>query len=172
MFRVMASMLSFAVPEFGINGRAVTRSGNRPETRFVNVYRASDGYVFVAPITNMMWSALMEILETPQWSEAGIVDEGLHFKDPEIRALIDKRLESWIMERSTSEAVAIFQKRRIASALFLGVEELFRDSGLGPWTVRLRSTSGWEGLAAAGSFGDCGVESDRRVCAIAGRAQP
>lgn len=159
MLRVMTSMLSFIVPQFGIDGRAATRSGNRPEMRFVNVYCAKDGYVYVAPISKAMWRSLMDLLESPQWAETEVVETGRYFKDPDLRQLIDSRLGSWIEERSASVAVSVLQGRGIASAHFLGIEDLFHDSALGPWTLPLKSSSGWEGVAAAGSFGDCGIDS-------------
>ncbi|MDP3747378.1 MAG: CoA transferase [Phenylobacterium sp.] len=122
MLATMTSLLSHHIPSKGALGLAPTRQGARSTTRFVDMFQTQDAPVYLAPITPVMWRAFCDLLGRPDWG-----DNVNPLADPVRKAQVMETAGRWFSQRTSGQALADLQGRRIACGVVRSVSQLYEE---------------------------------------------
>ena len=109
-------------------GESPQRIGSRVRGSFASTYKASDGYVYLCPLTARMWEGVARVIGQP-WlldhfsTAAGSVDTRLAH-----RAALDAAIEEWTSARTVAEAVAAMQEAGVAASSIFSIEDIVADA--------------------------------------------
>lgn len=85
--------------------RTASSNGNAVPTAFANTFRAADGYVYLAPLGPHAWTAMLTVMEAPDWLRDA--DRGWLLKEGRERA--ERQIEEWTSRRSRSEVIDLLR---------------------------------------------------------------
>jgi crotonobetainyl-CoA:carnitine CoA-transferase CaiB-like acyl-CoA transferase len=103
------------------------RIGSRVRGSFASTYQASDGYLYLAPLTEKMWEAVAEVIGQP-WmldyfsTTSNGVDTRLNHREK-----LDAAIESWTRARTVAEAVSALQAAGVAASSIFSIEDIIND---------------------------------------------
>lgn len=103
------------------------RIGSRVRGSFASTYPASDGYVYLAPLTAQMWEGVAEVIGQA-WlldyfsTTSGGVDTRLDHREK-----LDAAIESWTRARTVEQAVSAMQAAGIAASSIFSIEDVIAD---------------------------------------------
>lgn len=127
MLDVMVGLLAH-LPSQAVNGEAPRRAGNAVPTAFANTYPAADGWVYLAPLTPPMWTALCEVIGRPD------LDADPRYRTPVQRLQARDELEAvitaWTSARPRAGIVEALQSRGVAAGPVTSVAEVAGDADL------------------------------------------
>jgi crotonobetainyl-CoA:carnitine CoA-transferase CaiB-like acyl-CoA transferase len=112
--------------EAEVLGKERPRLGNR--SAYVgptDLYRCSDGYVYVASIMEGMWRRLMKIVGHEEL--VGHEDFDTDIKRFDRRAEVDPFVEEWMARHSVEEVVATMDEHRIPCGVYHSTAEVASD---------------------------------------------
>jgi len=82
-------------------GNQPSSNGNQVPTAFANTFRASDGFVYAAPLAARAWEAFCDVIDAPEWLRQSdrrwVIREG--------RADAEKVVENWTIRRTRQNIV-------------------------------------------------------------------
>ena len=146
MFDVAASVLAWAYADVLLRGGRPRRNGSRAPYAFTTTYAASDGYVYISPVSPHMWVALSEIVGHPEWGLEGAEyrNNGARVRD---RDTLEPQIEEWTRERTRAEITSILAAAGVACGAVNDIEEAIRNPH-----IERRSMIEW--VAAGGDSND------------------
>lgn len=126
MFDVMTSFLGPTIAEVLQLGERPGRVGSRVRRSYAGTYPASDGDVYLAPLTQRMWAGLAELIGRPE-----LLD---HFPGPaaadtrlEHRDRLDGLIAEWTSRRTVVEIEEAMREAGVACSAIFSVERLTQD---------------------------------------------
>jgi crotonobetainyl-CoA:carnitine CoA-transferase CaiB-like acyl-CoA transferase len=126
---LLQTAMSFMAPmvaEAEVLGKERPRLGNR--SAYVgptDLYRCSDGYVYVASIMEGMWRRLMKIVGHEEL--VGHEDFDTDLKRFDRRDEVDPFVEEWMAQHSVEEVVATMDEHRIPCGVYHSTAEVASD---------------------------------------------
>lgn len=116
--------------------KKITRSGNTHQFFApVSVYKARDGYVYIAVGNDRQWKDMVSIpafkeLDMPQYeSNAGRIAD---------KELLNEKIERITSQFSCSELIAMFQEKRIPIAKINTIEDVINDPLIQSWLLKTK----------------------------------
>jgi CoA:oxalate CoA-transferase len=131
MLDSMVSMLAWE-PARATLGMAPLRNGNRSVNVFASTFPAADGYVYLAPLSDDMWNAVVDVVGDPALahpdyaSMRGRLD---HY------ARVEELLTRWTRSTPAATIVDLLRARRVACGVVSTVEDVVASA-----QVRERAT--------------------------------
>ncbi|MFI0405600.1 CaiB/BaiF CoA transferase family protein [Actinomadura sp. 3N508] len=104
MLDSMMSLLGPCLAEAVQLGASPMRVGSKVRRSYAGTYTAADGYVYLAPMTLRMWTALAGVLDAPEllpYFTAPAADTRLDHRDE-----LDRTIEAWTRAHPVAEVVA------------------------------------------------------------------
>ncbi|WP_432828675.1 CaiB/BaiF CoA transferase family protein [Dactylosporangium sp. CA-092794] len=103
------------------------RIGSRVRGSFASTYQASDGYLYLAPLTAKMWEGVAAVIGQPwilEYFSTGSngVDTRLEHRQP-----LDAAIETWTRAHTVAEATAAMQAAGVAASPILSIEDIVAD---------------------------------------------
>lgn len=126
---LLQTAMSFIAPmvaEAEVLGKQRPRLGNR--SAYIgptDLYRCSDGYVYVATVMEGMWRRLMKIVGHPELAEHKDFDTDLKRFDR--RADVDPYVIKWMAKHTVEEVVAKMDENRIPCGVYHSTAEVASD---------------------------------------------
>jgi crotonobetainyl-CoA:carnitine CoA-transferase CaiB-like acyl-CoA transferase len=105
-------------------GLAPTRFGAELPTSFCGLYPASDGWVYLAPVTLKMWAKFSRILDHPEWAEHEEREPRWRLRH---RPQLNPVVNDWTRNRTTREIVDIFQAEGVVCGPVQSVADVLTD---------------------------------------------
>ncbi|WP_219414937.1 CaiB/BaiF CoA transferase family protein [Pseudonocardia nigra] len=127
---VDAAMLDGLLPLLGHHvaaaaaGLAPTRFGAELPTSFCGLYPASDGWVYLAPVTPGMWAAFSTIVGHPEWAEHEEREPRWRLR---CRPQLNPVVNDWTRSRTTREIVDICQAAGVVCGPVQSVTDVLAD---------------------------------------------
>ena len=134
-FESLSSLLETLVLDMSVNGSGAvtTRAGNRlphgggaPHGAYR--CRGEDRWVAISVFTDAEWRAFVDVMGNPEWAEDG------RFADGDARErnadALDALVESWTVQHTAEEAMALLQSAGAAAGVVQTGEDLSRDPQL------------------------------------------
>ncbi|QXJ25631.1 CoA transferase [Actinomadura graeca] len=125
MLDSMMSLLGPCLAEALQLGVSPTRVGSKVRRSYAGTYTASDGYVYLAPMTLRMWTALAGVVEAPRllayFTGAG-ADTRLDHRDD-----LDGVIEEWTRAHPVAEVVARMGEVGVPCSPIFSVDTLVSD---------------------------------------------
>ncbi|MGW0246567.1 CaiB/BaiF CoA transferase family protein [Nocardia goodfellowii] len=129
MLDCVMSFLSSAFSEVLLEGSTLTRIGSKVRGSYASTYRASDGYVYLAPLTARMWRGVAEVVGRPEL--LSFMGDG---PDSDIRLAhrdkLDALIEGWTSQHPVAEVVAQMRAVGVASSAVHTMAEVVADPHL------------------------------------------
>ena len=123
------SLLEYFVSEYLALGSVPPRTGNRRTSTYPNnIYRASDGYVYIAAGPYELWARLAraicreDLLADPRFIEGPQRAAYAH--------VLDEAVEAWTSQRSLAEIDKVFQQAGVPYGPVRGIPEVATDPSL------------------------------------------
>lgn len=137
MLDVAMSILAYAYGDVLQRGEVPHRDGSRAPYSFTTIYRASDGYVFIAPVRDEMFAVLSGVVGHPEWGEpeSPYMTSANRLRD---RNILEPQIEEWTGLRTRAEVVETVRAAGIACAPVLKIDEAIRSDIAGE-----RGMVGW-----------------------------
>jgi crotonobetainyl-CoA:carnitine CoA-transferase CaiB-like acyl-CoA transferase len=122
MFDVAASVLAWAYADVLVRGGRPRRDGSRAPYAFTTTYAASDGYVYISPVSPQMWGQLATIVGHPEWAAEGseYTDLGARIRD---RKTLEPQVEEWTRQRTRVEVTEVLTAAGIACGAVNTIDE-------------------------------------------------
>ncbi len=126
MLDCMFSLLGPAVAEVVQLGTSPKRVGSKVRRSFAGTYDASDGYVYMAPMSARMWAGLAEMIGQPD-----LVDFFPAQSAPDSRLAnrpaLDATINAWTSRRTVDELVHALSAAGIPCSRIFALDELIGD---------------------------------------------
>ncbi|HWU07622.1 MAG TPA: CoA transferase, partial [Streptomyces sp.] len=110
-------------------GKTLTRIGSRVRGSYASTYRASDGYVYLAPLTARMWQGVARVIGKPElldyMGETPESDDRLQHRD-----MLDALIEGWTSKHTVSDVVEQMRAVGVASSAVHTMDEVVADPHL------------------------------------------
>ncbi|MFD5298922.1 CaiB/BaiF CoA transferase family protein [Streptomyces mutabilis] len=110
-------------------GKKVTRIGSKVRGSYASTYRASDGYVYLAPLTARMWQGVSQVIGKPEllayMGDTPEADTRLAHRDE-----LDALIEGWTSQHPVAEVVERMRAAGVASSAVHTMEEVVADPHL------------------------------------------
>ncbi|HYH24903.1 MAG TPA: CoA transferase [Blastococcus sp.] len=110
-------------------GSKVTRVGSRVRESYASTYRASDGYVYLAPLTGRMWQGVSQVIGKPEllfyMGEGPESDTRLEHRDQ-----LDALIEGWTSQHTVAEVVEKMRAAGVAGSAVHTMDEVVADPHL------------------------------------------
>ena len=120
MLDSMVSMLAYHLSLVSIFQKSPTRAGNRSTNVFATTFKAKDGYIYIAPITDNMWSELCHVIGHPEFStKYPTQKERLADYD-----FLEDEITKWTSTKTITEIEAILSEKKVAWGKVNSMEEL------------------------------------------------
>jgi crotonobetainyl-CoA:carnitine CoA-transferase CaiB-like acyl-CoA transferase len=126
LLQTAVSYTAPAIAEAVVAGRMRPRLGNRaPYLGPADLYKCSDGYVYVAPITSRMWRALMTIIgQSDLIARSDLQTDEQRFEQ---RTIIDPLVEDWMEQRTVREVVFAMESAHIPCGVNRSTDQVADD---------------------------------------------
>ncbi|RKS68374.1 CoA:oxalate CoA-transferase [Actinomadura pelletieri DSM 43383] len=125
MLDSMMSLLGPCLAESLQLGVSPMRVGSKVRRSYAGTYTAADGYVYLAPMTLRMWTALAGVVDAPQllpyFTDAD-TDTRLEHRDE-----LDRVIEAWTRAHPVAEVVARMGEVGVPSSPIFSVDALAAD---------------------------------------------
>jgi crotonobetainyl-CoA:carnitine CoA-transferase CaiB-like acyl-CoA transferase len=120
------SLLAHQVGDTLLLGTRPRRNGSAPPYSLANIYEASDGHVYLAPMTVQMWEALCRITDHLDWCAPGspYLDADTRIRE---RHVIEPAVNEWTRLRTREEVISLLGAAGIACGPISHVEEALAD---------------------------------------------
>ncbi|TDB89650.1 CoA transferase [Actinomadura sp. KC216] len=125
MLDSMMSLLGPCLAEAVQLGASPMRVGSKVRRSYAGTYTAADGYVYLAPMTLRMWTALAGVLDAPEllpYFAAPAADTRLDHRDE-----LDRTIEAWTRARPVAEVVARMGDVGVPCSPIFSVDALAAD---------------------------------------------
>lgn len=122
MFDVAASALAWAFADVLVRKSRPHRDGSRAPYAFTTTYAASDGYVYISPVSPRMWAQLAEIVGHPEWAAEGSEYNELWARIRD-RDTLEPQIEEWTTKRTRAEVTAALDAAGIACGAVNTIDE-------------------------------------------------
>ncbi|MFC1939757.1 CaiB/BaiF CoA transferase family protein [Chloroflexota bacterium] len=127
------SFIGPAILDYGVNGRILEHKGNRHNQDAMaphGCYRCKgeDEWVTIAVGSDEEWESFCRVIGNPPWTKEGQFSDlygRLKNQDD-----MDKRVESWTIEKDKYEAMHTLQRAGIAAGAVLSIAEMFSEPNL------------------------------------------
>ncbi|MGR7027567.1 CaiB/BaiF CoA transferase family protein [Geodermatophilus sp. URMC 62] len=110
-------------------GSKLSRIGSRVRGSYASTYRASDGYVYLAPLTGRMWQGVSRVIGKPElllyMGEGTESDTRLEHRDT-----LDALIEGWTSEHTVAEVVEQMRAAGVAGSAVHTMDEVVADPHL------------------------------------------
>ena len=110
-------------------GEHLTRIGSRVRGSYASTYKASDGYVYLAPLTPRMWQGVSRVIGRPEllvyMGEGPENDARLQHRET-----LDALIERWTSEHTVAEVVERMRAVGVASSAVHTMQEVAVDPHL------------------------------------------
>ncbi|MEU0302935.1 CoA transferase [Streptomyces sp. NPDC006175] len=110
-------------------GKTLTRIGSRVRGSYASTYRASDGYVYLAPLTARMWQGVSRAIGKPElldyMGDTPESDNRLQHRD-----MLDALIEGWTSKHTVSDVVEQMRAVGVASSAVHTMDEVVADPHL------------------------------------------
>lgn len=122
----LVSMLAYELAQAHV-GVEPTRSGNRSRNVFATTFRTSDGYVYTAPITDVMWQRLCACVDP-----GGAVLSGTMSATDRLAEYdrLEQAIADWMAQHTTDEVERLFGANGIPCGRVAGVREIAESADL------------------------------------------
>ena len=105
---VMISALEWRIPEYRLTGKTTLRTGNRrPSTHPNNLYRAADGYLYIAASNQKMYERLCEVIGDPRMKEPRFAENPGRVANADA---LDAIIAEWTGGRSREELLGLLEQ--------------------------------------------------------------
>ncbi len=126
MMDVAVGILAHQVGDVALNGAPARRNGSAPHYALANAYEATDGYVFLAPMSLQMWTGVCEAIGRPDLAtpESGYQDAAVRLRD---RARLEGIVNEWTRRHTRADIIEAMNARGVSSAPISSVAEAIKD---------------------------------------------
>ncbi|MCJ0893805.1 CaiB/BaiF CoA-transferase family protein [Rhodococcus sp. ARC_M5] len=129
MLDVTASMHLFNFSLVEQFGESPTRMANASLNTFSDVFEGSDGFVYIAAVTDAMWSNLCEVMDRAELAEPGTGYPSVHDRRNNYDYLVGA-VQSWAATKSIDEMQALLLENNIPFAPIATVDEVLENEQL------------------------------------------
>lgn len=148
MLDAMLPLMSHFVGLAAAGLPAPPRSGNTLPTAFSDLYRTTDGWVYIAPVAPAMWHRFAAALGHPEWSDAETACPGWRM---DARTELNAAIGEWAATRTAAEAAEYLQSHGIAAGPARAVSDLVTDPDAEPrGQITHMTYAGVPGIATPG----------------------
>lgn len=129
MLDSMTSLLSYNLSDVSVLGNSPHRAGNDSTNVFATTFKTIDGYMYIAPLTDRMWSAFCKIIGQPEWGEntSEFFDVNHRLANYEF---LKNEIEKWTISKTNKEVESILENEGIACAKVSSIEEVLENPQL------------------------------------------
>lgn len=120
MLDSMVSMLAYNLSLASVFGISPSRSGNRSTNVFATIFEAKDGYLYIAPIAEKMWTDLCEVIGHPDYAKK-FPTTNARLKNYDF---LEEEINKWTRVQTTDEIISKLLKKRIACGKVNSIEDL------------------------------------------------
>jgi CoA:oxalate CoA-transferase len=129
MYDVAASVLAWAYADVLVRGSRPERDGSRAPYAFTTTYAASDGYVYISPVSPQMWGQLATIVGHPEWAAEGSEYNDLWARIRD-RNVLEPQVEEWTRQRTRAEVIEALSAAGIACGAVNTIDEAIANPHL------------------------------------------
>jgi CoA:oxalate CoA-transferase len=104
-------------------GEVPEANGNMVPTAFANTFPASDGLVYLAPLSPAAWQALCTVIEAPQW----LADAEPRWRIRDGRAEAEQVVADWTARRTRREIIGLLRAAGVPCGPVNNVAEAVTD---------------------------------------------
>ncbi|MGH3242446.1 MAG: CaiB/BaiF CoA transferase family protein [Spirillospora sp.] len=125
MLDSMMSLLGPCLAEAVQLGQSPMRVGSKVRRSYAGTYTAADGYVYLAPMTLRMWTALAAVVDAPDllpYFTTPATDTRLDHRDE-----LDRTIETWTRAHTVAEVVARMGDVGVPCSPIFSVDTLASD---------------------------------------------
>jgi CoA:oxalate CoA-transferase len=126
MMDVAMGILAHQIGDVALNGAPARRNGSAPPYALANAYEAADGYVFLAPMSLLMWKAVCDIIGRPELAAPGspYVESAIRLRD---RVTLEGIVNEWTRTRPRTEIIEAMTRGGVSCAPINSVAESIVD---------------------------------------------
>ncbi len=126
MMDVALSILAHNYGDILLNGARPTRNGRRPPHALASGYETAHGWVYVAPMSAEMWSAVCAIIGRPDWAAPGAryLDNDVRLQE---RETIEAAINDWTRQHTRAEVAAAMGAAGVPSAPINRLDEALAE---------------------------------------------
>lgn len=148
MLDAMLPLMSHFVGMAAAGVPAPPRSGSYLQTAYSDLYPASDGWVYIAPVAPAMWQRFAHALDHPEWATSEAEEPGWRMR---ARTKLDEDIAAWTRTRTATETAAYLQSYGIAAGPARTVADVVADADAGKrGQVTHMTYAGVDGIATPG----------------------
>lgn len=126
MYDSLVSMLAYNLSLVSVFDKVPNRAGNRSTNVFATTFKAADGYLYIAPLTDKMWIDFCSVIGKPEYAEKyAATNDRLDNYD-----YLERIVNEWTGTRSTAEIVGILREQKIACGKVNSINDLLDDEQL------------------------------------------
>ncbi|GAA1628827.1 CaiB/BaiF CoA transferase family protein [Georgenia ruanii] len=108
-------------------GMEPARSGNRSANVFATTFRTRDGYVYIAALSERMWTGLAEEVGTAELADPRYLSAARRVEDYDS---LEKAITAWTTQHSSDEIVARLQARGVPTGKVSSIDDLLASDQL------------------------------------------
>jgi crotonobetainyl-CoA:carnitine CoA-transferase CaiB-like acyl-CoA transferase len=126
MMDVAMGILAHQIGDVALNRAPARRNGSAPPYALANAYEAADGYVFLAPMSILMWKGVCDIIGRPDLAapDSPYLDSANRLRD---RAVLEGTINEWTRTRSRKDVIAAMSAAGVSCSPINAVAEAIAD---------------------------------------------
>ena len=126
MMDVAMGILAHQIGDVSLNSAPARRNGSAPPYALANAYEASDGYVFLAPMSIIMWTGVCQTIGRPDLAAPAspYLDSATRLRD---RVKLEGLINEWTRTRTRNDVIAAMSAAGVSCSPINRVAEAVAD---------------------------------------------